>query len=91
MEEDIAELFLEGVVIAFVDGFEEFVDFLQNHGAEGAVGLFAVPGATAGTSEASHDLGESTDFAHLLGIRSRGAFVESWRDECERSCSISSL
>ena len=28
VEEDIAELFLEGVVIAFVDGFEEFVDFL---------------------------------------------------------------
>ena len=91
VKEDIAELFLEGVVIAFVDGFEEFVDFLYNHGAKGAVGLFAVPRAAAGTSEASHDLGEGTDFAHLLGIRSGGAFVESWRDECERSCSISSL
>ena len=91
MEKNIAELFLEGVVIAFVDGFEEFVDFLQNHGAEGAVGLFAVPGATAGTAEAGHDLGEGTDFAHPLGIRSGGAFVESWRDERQKSCSLFSL
>jgi len=28
MEKDIAEFFLEGVVITLVDGFEEFVDFL---------------------------------------------------------------
>ena len=45
------------------------------------MGLFAVPGATAGTAEAGHDFGEGTDFAHPLGIRILGAFVESWRDE----------
>lgn len=28
VKEDIAEFFLEGVVIPLVDGFEEFVDFL---------------------------------------------------------------
>ena len=45
------------------------------------MGLFAVPWATAGTAEAGHYFGERTDFAHPLGIRSGGAFVESWRDE----------
>jgi len=55
------------------------------------MGLFAVPWATAGTAEAGHDLGKGTDFAHPLGIRILGAFVESWRDECEKSCSIFNL
>ena len=55
------------------------------------MGLFAVPWATAGTAEAGHDLGEGTDFAHPLGIRIRRAFVESWRDERQKSCSLFSL
>jgi hypothetical protein len=55
VEEHIAKLLPKGVIIPFIDGFQEFVNFLQNHGAQGAVGLFAIPRASVGASQAGHD------------------------------------
>jgi len=64
MEEDVAQLLLEGVVIALVDGLEELVDLLKDHGAEGAMRLLLVPRTTARAAQASHDPGEGLGFAH---------------------------
>jgi len=64
MEEDVAQLLLEGVVIALVNGLEELVDLLKDHGAEGAMRLLPVPRTTARAAQASHDPGEGLGFAH---------------------------
>ena len=58
LEEEVAEFFGEFGVVVGVEGVKDFVGFFDEVGAEGGVGLFAVPGATAGGAETDHDSGE---------------------------------
>jgi len=80
VEEDIAEFLPKRLVIALVNGFEKFVDLLQNHRPKSPMGLLAIPRAALRTAQAGHDFGQSANFIHPLEIRGRRAFVESWRD-----------
>ena len=57
LEEQVAELFGEVREVAALDGVEDFVGFFQGVFADGFEGLFAVPGAAAGSAEARHDCG----------------------------------
>jgi len=57
LEEEVAEFFGEFGVVAGVEGVEDFVGFFDEVGAEGGVGLFAVPGTAAGGAETGHDGG----------------------------------
>jgi hypothetical protein len=57
LEEEVAEFFGEFGVVAGVEGVEDFVGFFDEVGAEGGVGLLAVPRAAAGSAEAGHDGG----------------------------------
>jgi len=57
LEEEVAEFLGEFGVVARVEGVENFVGFLDEVGAEGGVGLFAIPGAAAGGAKAGHDGG----------------------------------
>jgi hypothetical protein len=54
LEKEVAELLGEFGVVGGVEGVEDFVSFFDEVRAEGGVGLFAVPGAAAGSAEASH-------------------------------------
>ena len=83
MEENIAELLAEGVVIPLINGLEEFVYLFQNHGSEGAVVLFPVPGAAFRAAQPGHDTGQGGDLSHSMELRARGASVESERDGME--------
>jgi hypothetical protein len=55
LKKEIAELFGEFRVVSTVEGVENFVGFFNEVGAEGGVGLLAVPGAAIGRPEAGHD------------------------------------
>jgi hypothetical protein len=57
LEEEVAELFGEFGIVAGVEGVEDFVGFFDEVGAEGRMGLLAVPGAAAGGAKAGHDGG----------------------------------
>jgi hypothetical protein len=57
LEEEVAELFGEFGVVAGVESVEDFVGFFDEVGAEGGVGLFAVPRTAAGSAETGHDGG----------------------------------
>jgi hypothetical protein len=54
LEEEVAEFIGEFGVVGGFEGFEDFVGFFEEVGAEGHVGLFAVPGAAVGCAEAGH-------------------------------------
>ena len=58
LEKEVAKFFSEFGVIGAVEGVEDFVGFFDEIGAEGGVGLFAVPGATVRSAEAGHDSDE---------------------------------
>jgi hypothetical protein len=57
LEEEVAEFFGEFGVVAGVESVEDFVGFFDEVGAEGGVGLLAVPGTAAGGAETGHDGG----------------------------------
>jgi hypothetical protein len=80
VEEYITKLFAKGLIISFIDGFQELINFLQNHGPKSPMGLLSVPRASAGASQPGHNFRQSTNFFHPQEIRGRRAFVESWRD-----------
>ena len=61
VEEEVSEFFAEGGGIGGVDGVDDFVAFFDELGAEGSVGLFAIPGAAAGAAQDGHDLDELFD------------------------------
>ena len=48
LKKEVAEFFGEFGVIGAIEGVEDFVGFFDEIGAEGGVGLFAVPRAAAG-------------------------------------------
>lgn len=81
VKKDIAQLLLEGVVITLIDGLEQLVHLLQDHGAEGAMGLFPVPGTTPGTTQSGHDPRQGFGFVHVSALRGPRRFVEPERDE----------
>jgi len=58
LEEEVAKFLGEFGVVAGVEGVEDFVGFFDQVGAQGGMGLLAVPGAAAGSAEAGHDGGE---------------------------------
>jgi len=80
VEENVPELLPEGVVVPLVNGLEEFVDLLENHGPKGAVCLLAIPRATFRPSKPCHDAHQLFDFPHLHEIKIGRSFVESGRD-----------
>jgi len=57
LEEEVAEFLGEFGVVSGVEGVEDFIGFFDQVGAEGGVGLLAVPGAAAGRTEVGHDGG----------------------------------
>ena len=57
LEEEVAKFLGEFGVVAGVEGVEDFVGFFDQVGAQGGMGLLAVPGAAAGSAEAGHDGG----------------------------------
>ena len=80
VEENVPQFLLEGVVVSLVDSLEQFVDLLEDHGAEGAVGLLAIPRATPRSPQAGHDAGEGFGCAHPSPLRGGPRFVEPERD-----------
>lgn len=81
VKEDIPQFFPEGMIIPLVDGLEELVYLLQNHGTERAMGLLPVPRASPRATQSCHDLGEVPGFAHPSPLRAARRFVEPERDE----------
>jgi hypothetical protein len=61
LEEEITEFFAEVGVIRVADGVDRLAGFLEESGAEGFVGLLAVPGATFGRAEEADDGAEAGD------------------------------
>lgn len=55
LKEEVAKLFGEFGVVGTVESVENFVSFLDEVGAQGGVGLLAVPGAAVGSAETCHD------------------------------------
>jgi hypothetical protein len=77
LEEEVAEFFGEFGVVAGVEGVQDFVGFFDQVGAEGGVGLFAVPGAAAGGAEAGHDSGKFGESGARV-LWARGFFRAAW-------------
>jgi hypothetical protein len=67
VEQEVAEFLLEEGIIGGVDGFEDFVSFFEELGADGLVGLLLVPGATAGAAEAGDGGAEIIEGGHGRG------------------------
>ena len=57
LKQQVAEFFGQVGKVAALDGVEDFVGFFQGVFANGVEGLFAIPGAAAGSAQASHDGG----------------------------------
>ena len=55
LKEEIAEFLGELGVVSRVESVKDFVGFFDEIGAKSGVGLLAIPGATAGRAQASHD------------------------------------
>jgi hypothetical protein len=77
LKEEVAEFLGEFGVVAGVEGVEDFVGLLDEVGAEGGVGLFAVPGAAAGDTETGHERGEFGEGG--AGIFRTGRFFDGAR------------
>jgi len=73
----VAEFFGKFGVVAGVEGVQDFVGFFDQVGAEGGVGLFAVPGAAAGGAEAGHDGGKFGESGAGV-LWARGFFRAGW-------------
>jgi hypothetical protein len=67
LKEEVAEFIGELGIVTGVEGIEDFVRFFDEVGAEGGVGLLAVPGAAGGRAEAGHESDE---------------FFEGWAGGC---------
>lgn len=80
MQKNIPQFLLEGMVVSLIDGLQKLVHLLEDHGPEGAVGLFPVPRAAARATEPGHDPGEGLGFAHQPELRGGRRFVEPERD-----------
>ena len=63
LEEQIADLAAQRVVIRAVDGVEDFVGFLEHERPQGLYRLLAVPRASAGSTEAPHDVDQPLKLA----------------------------
>jgi hypothetical protein len=61
LEEEVAEFLAQVGVIGFGDGVDGLAGFLEESGAEGFVGLLAVPRATLGRAEEADDGAEAGD------------------------------
>lgn len=61
LEEEIPQLLGHLVIIAGLDGVEEFIDFLHGMEPEAAVILFPVPWATTRRTQDGHDLLQLAD------------------------------
>jgi hypothetical protein len=61
LEQEVAEFFAEVGVIGIADGVNRFAGFLEESGAEGFVGLFAVPRTTFGRAKEADDGAEAGD------------------------------
>src|SRR5690606_267360 len=55
LQEDVAQLFDQGPVVALIDRVQHFVGLFDQVFLEGVVILLAIPGATAGAPELGHD------------------------------------
>ena len=73
LEEEVAQFFGEFGVVAGVEGVEDFISFLNEIGAEGGVGLLAIPWAAAGRAEAGHEGGEPGEGGARI-MRAKGFF-----------------
>ena len=73
LEKEVAEFFSKFGVIGAVECIEDFVGFFDEVGAEGGVGLFAVPRTATGCAKAGHDSDEfferRTDVGGAAGVR----------------------
>ena len=54
LKEHIPQFFFQVVHVFPVDGIDNFIDFLDEIGAQGLMGLGAVPGAASGGQKAVH-------------------------------------
>jgi hypothetical protein len=61
LKEEVAEFFAEVGVIRVADGVDRFAGLLEESGAEGFVGLLAVPRTTLGRAEEADDGAEAGD------------------------------
>jgi hypothetical protein len=61
LKEKIAEFFAEIGIIGIADGVDGFAGFLKESGAEGFVGLLAVPRTALGRAEEADDGAEAGD------------------------------
>jgi hypothetical protein len=61
VEENISQLFGKAFEIARLDGFEHFVDFLDQHGLERIEVLLLVPRTAVRTSQRGHDFDEPVE------------------------------
>ncbi len=58
MQEKVAELFVQRFGVVVVDGFEDFVGLLNQHGFKGVAILLFVPRATVRPAQPRHDFNE---------------------------------
>ncbi len=63
LEEQIADLAAQRVVILAVDGVEHLVGFLEHERPQGLNRLLAIPRAAAGPAQAAHDVDEALELA----------------------------
>jgi hypothetical protein len=61
LEEEVAEFLAEVGVIRVGDGVDRFAGFLEESGAQGLVGLLAVPRAAIGRAEEADDGAKAGD------------------------------
>ena len=55
LQEQVAQFLLHLVVVARLDGVDQFIDLLDRMPAQGHVVLLAVPGAAVGRPQPRHD------------------------------------
>ena len=68
LEEEIAQLFLEGSGATGLDGFQDFVRLLDQVRLQGSPRLLAVPRTAVGCTKAQHDVQEPfEEYARGLG------------------------
>jgi hypothetical protein len=68
LDENVAQLFAHVRVIALVDRFDEFADFIDEAAHERRVRLFLVPRAAIRRPQPSHRLAKIVDRAHLAEV-----------------------
>ena len=57
-QQQIAELFMQGVSVVLVDGVDNLVRFFEDCIAQRAMGLLTIPGTSARRSQLSGDPGQ---------------------------------